>query len=76
MGRPAHKAAIRGGLKTFGAGLVTGVASLTSFAHPVSVPRYPHRSPADALRGDWSRIGRDMQRVVEQENANIEKNKK
>jgi hypothetical protein len=76
MGRRVHKDAIRGGLKTFGAGLVTGVASLTSFAHPASVPHYPHRSSAEALRGDWSRIGGDMKRVVERENARVEKSKK
>jgi hypothetical protein len=75
MGRPARKDAIRDGLKTFSTGFVTGVASLTSFAHPASVPRYPHRSPAEALRSDWSRIGGDMKKVVERENARVEKSK-
>ncbi len=75
MGRNVRKGTLSEGMKTFGASVVTGVASLTSFGHPANLPRYPHQSSLEALRDDWRRIGSDMKDVIASQNAQIEKKK-
>jgi hypothetical protein len=65
-----------GRARAFGSSFVAGLASLGSFAHPHERARPADSSSLAALRGDWSRIGRDMGRVIERENARIEKTKK
>lgn len=48
-------------------GFVTGLAaavSITGVGASHQLPR-TDRSPADALRGDWERLGGDMRRAVE-----------
>lgn len=48
---------------------VSNLGALTSFADPPHRIEYPHSSAADALRGDWLRIGQDMKTVIERENG-------
>jgi hypothetical protein len=60
----------------FGGSFVAGLASLGSFAHSHERAYPADASSLAALQGDWSRIGRDMRRVIERENARIEKAKK
>lgn len=42
-------------------------ALITIMPAPASPPRYPHRSEADALRGDGYRVGDDFRRVLDRE---------
>ena len=44
--------------------LVTGIAEVTSFAHPARRITLPHADVSSALRDDWVRIGLDMGAVV------------
>ena len=62
--------------RAFGNSFVAGLASLGSFAHSHERAHPADSSSLAALQGDWSRIGRDMKRVIERENARIEKAKK
>jgi hypothetical protein len=54
--------------------VIGGLASLGSFAHPA--PQVSQSSPSDALKSDWSRIGRDMDRMIQREHGRIQKAKK
>lgn len=49
--------------------LIAGLGTLASISPSVGIIRYPHRSDAEALRGDAIRIGGDMQRVIDRERA-------
>lgn len=44
--------------------IAAGIAGLAAFAHTAQPIAYPHRDTASALRGDWLRIGRDMNTVI------------
>lgn len=55
---------------------VAGLGALASIWPATPPARYPHRSDIDALRSDWVKIGEDMQRVIEHENAQLEASKK
>lgn len=43
---------------------VTGIAEVTSFAHPARRITLPHADVSSALRDDWARIGLDMGAVI------------
>jgi hypothetical protein len=62
--------------KAFGSSFVAGLASLGTFSHSHQRVYPAHSSVSSALKSDWSRIGRDMERVIDRENARIEKAKK
>jgi hypothetical protein len=55
--------------RQFAASFAAGMGALASLWPQASLPRYPHASATDALRGDGVRIGRDMQRVIERDGA-------
>lgn len=44
------------------------VSVLTIFPSPLY--RYPYRNSAEAFRGDWSRIGKDMAYVFDESKRN------
>ncbi len=47
---------------------LAGLSALITIVPPqMPVPRYPHRSEADALRGDGYRVGNDFRRVLDRE---------
>lgn len=53
--------------------LLSGLGALASLWPTSGAPmRYPHRSEADALRGDGFRIGDDLREVIERERARAE----
>ncbi len=64
MTEPMIKRAARSGGRV-GRGFVTGLAQATSIVglHPVR-PVPTQRTPAQALGGDWEKIGGDFQRAM------------
>lgn len=42
-----------------------GIVSVLTIAPP-PLYRYPYRNSAEAFRGDWSRIGKDVEYIFEQ----------
>jgi hypothetical protein len=53
--------------RVFAIGFVTGLAQAVSVTGAPSSHKFPRtdRSAAEALRGDWERLGKDMRRAVE-----------
>lgn len=45
--------------------LLGGMMSVMTFS-PSPLYRYPYRNSAEAFRGDWSRIGKDISYICEQ----------
>lgn len=57
-------------------GFIAGLGAIATI-WPTSAPyRYPHSSSMEALRGDAVRIGSDMRKVIERQNATIKTRKK
>jgi hypothetical protein len=46
-------------------GFVHGLAQIGSFGSVGSLTGYPKTDSADAIRGDWQRVGADLQRGFE-----------
>lgn len=57
--------------KTTVGSLLAGLGTLASVYPNATVLRYPHRSSTEALRGDFVRLGADMQRVIVRERARL-----
>jgi hypothetical protein len=60
--RTFRRSATTGSILT---GFVHGLAQIGSFASVGSVASYPKTESADAIRGDWQRVGGDLQRGFE-----------
>ncbi len=52
---------------SFASGFVTGLAQAVSVTGAPGAHRFPRtdRTAAEALRGDWERLGGDMRRAVD-----------
>jgi hypothetical protein len=62
VSRRIFRSATAGSLVT---GFVHGLAQIGSFASIGAVASYPKTESADAIRGDWQRVGADLQRGFE-----------
>lgn len=57
-------------------GLVSGLGALASIWPASPVVRYPHASVMEALRGDFRRIGSDLNDTIEREREGITEEQK
>ncbi len=62
----------RTGPNFFGA-LLSGFASLATFAAPVQPINLPHRTAGQALASDWARLGGDMRAAISREESRAQK---
>lgn len=57
-------------------GFVAGLGAMATIWPATAPQRYPHNSAMEALRSDAVRVGTDMRRVIERENARIKTSQK
>jgi hypothetical protein len=52
-------------------GVAHGLAQMGTLGHAAAVERFPANTPQGALRGDWNRVGGDMQRAMSHETKRV-----